>query len=85
MDWGGLYARICAQTGWTWEYVGQHLTLPRLKALNAHWQKNPPLQEQVLQLLTGLGGAPGSGAEPTEYGSFDELVAAFSAAGGTIG
>lgn len=28
-----MRARVCCATGWTWEYVGQFCTLPRLYAL----------------------------------------------------
>jgi len=30
-------------TGWTLDYVGNHLDLPRLKTLNKYWKKFPPV------------------------------------------
>jgi hypothetical protein len=85
VDWDELYARICAQTGWTWEYVGQYMTLPRLKALNKYWENNPPLHQQVQALFGGLGVDTTSTATPPEEGGFDDLIANFQAAGGRIG
>ena len=35
-------AHVCACTGWTWDYVYWNVDLPRLKALNAYWLKQPP-------------------------------------------
>lgn len=29
-------------TGWTWEYIDENMTLPRLCELSAYWGKNPP-------------------------------------------
>jgi hypothetical protein len=30
-------------TGWTWDYIGDHLDLPRLGALYEYWGDHPPL------------------------------------------
>jgi len=38
-----VYAFVAAATGWTWEYIGQCLTLPRLFAMHAIWRKFPPM------------------------------------------
>lgn len=35
-------AYVCAATGWTWDYVGEHMTLPRLYAMFEHWGRYPP-------------------------------------------
>lgn len=29
--------------GWTWEYIDDHMTLPRLAAITKFQDKNPPL------------------------------------------
>jgi hypothetical protein len=29
-------------TGWSWEYIDEHMTLPRLAQLSAYWQNQPP-------------------------------------------
>lgn len=46
-----MYAYIAAATGWTWEYIGERLTLPRLYALYAHWRKFPPVAVSVALYL----------------------------------
>ena len=33
---------IIAATGWTWEYIGQTVTLPRLLRMQEYWKQNPP-------------------------------------------
>lgn len=29
-------------TGWTWEYIDENMTLPRLYAIYRHWERRPP-------------------------------------------
>ncbi|MGH7750034.1 MAG: hypothetical protein ACREQ5_35490 [Candidatus Dormibacteria bacterium] len=38
-----MFAYVCAATGWTWDYIGEHMTLPRLYALWEHWATYPPM------------------------------------------
>jgi hypothetical protein len=42
-DWDSTYSYVIAATGWTWEYIDEFLTLPRLNALQKHWAKYPPV------------------------------------------
>jgi hypothetical protein len=49
-----MYADVAAATGWTWEYIGQCLTWPRLEAMHAHWRRYPPVHISVA-LFTGSG------------------------------
>ncbi len=46
-----MYARVAIATGWTWEYIGQCLTLPRLNAMYEYWKMFPPLHESVAGAL----------------------------------
>jgi hypothetical protein len=46
-----VYAFLAAATGWTWEYIGQCLTLPRLFAMHAVWREYPPLIVAAASLL----------------------------------
>ena len=39
-----MIIHVSISTGWTLEYVGENLDLPRLKSLNKYWRKYPPLQ-----------------------------------------
>ena len=34
-------------TGWTWEYIDEFVTLPRLDALRKYWEKTPPAHVSV--------------------------------------
>jgi len=47
VDWGHLYCHIIACTGWTWEYIDDHMTIPRLLLMNDYWQQSPPLHTMV--------------------------------------
>lgn len=38
-------------TGWTWDQVRNELDVPRLKALNAYWKKQPPVHLLVAAYL----------------------------------
>lgn len=40
-------AHVCACTGWTWDYVLEHVDIPRLEALSNYWSDHPPLQWMV--------------------------------------
>ncbi|MFI5230064.1 MAG: hypothetical protein ACHQWU_13405 [Gemmatimonadales bacterium] len=31
--------------GWTWEYIDEYVTVPRLQEIAAYWAKVPPLHE----------------------------------------
>ena len=42
MDWDALYAHLITSLGWTWDYIDEHMTLPRLTVLSAYWQNHPP-------------------------------------------
>ena len=34
---------LCMGFGWTWEYVDEFMTLPRLNGILKYWGKQPPL------------------------------------------
>ena len=51
MNWGELVAGICASTGWTWDYVLEHMDFPRLEALREQWRQFPPLNVLVAHYL----------------------------------
>jgi len=46
-----LFARICANTGWTWDYVRDHVDLPMLQALEDEWLDRPPVHHLVASYL----------------------------------
>ena len=71
MDWGELRAHIVMCTGWEWDYVGQHMDIPRWRAMQRYLKRWPPLHQMVAVYL-GLGKE-----EKPERGSMGELTAAF--------
>lgn len=50
-DFGEVIAHVCASTGWTWDYVAEHVDLPRLQALNKYWAGHPPVHVMVAAYL----------------------------------
>jgi hypothetical protein len=67
MSWGELYALLCTETGWTWEYVDEEMTLERLDGFTANWNRSPPVSSLGSILLAIFGAKPakkGSRPEP---------------------
>jgi hypothetical protein len=51
-----MYARLACATGWSWEYIGQCMTLPRLYAMVRYWNTSaPPMPETVSAIAFGIG------------------------------
>jgi len=77
---------VISLTGWTWEYVGRQMTLPRLYEMQGYWEQHPPVGDLVAAYLgyearsTGLKPVP----PKSSYGSAEELMAAFGSAGGKV-
>lgn len=49
-----MYAHLITCTGWTWEYIDDFMTVPRLKSLNLYWKIRPPVHVSVAGYL-GIG------------------------------
>jgi hypothetical protein len=84
LDWGAVYAHIITSTGYTYEYVDDYMTLPRLAELQAYWKDTPPVHVSLAMFLRSLAsseGTPtvvGSTAPPQEaYGDLNELAGMF--------
>lgn len=45
-------------TGWTWEYIDDNMTIPRLQAMSDYWQEHPPLHQLVATFLGVKSKAP---------------------------
>lgn len=43
VDWDEMYVYLIECTGWTWEYIDEFMTLPRLGRMNDYWTRIPPL------------------------------------------
>lgn len=57
-----------------WDYIEEHVTLPRIAAFIESWQKAPPLQEMVAAFL---GYEPANGNERDIDQQMVELMAMF--------
>lgn len=55
MTWGELYALFCLETGWTWEYVDEEMTLPRADEFVKLWKITPPLRLVLTSIAVALG------------------------------
>lgn len=42
-------------TGWTWEYIDNHVTLPQVEALSRFWSHTPPVAIQLRRIARFLG------------------------------
>lgn len=62
-----MYARLCSATGWSWEYVGESVTLPRLYAFLDYWKTAPPVAESVAAFIGIKSSRPPPEAECTAY------------------
>jgi hypothetical protein len=63
MTWGELYALFCVETGWTWEYVDEEMTLPRADEFVKLWKITPPLRLVLASIAVALG-MPAPDAKP---------------------
>ena len=55
MTWDEIYALYCVETGWTWEYVGEEMTMPRAQGFLGIWKHTPPLRGLVTAIAVALG------------------------------
>jgi hypothetical protein len=44
-----MYSHIIMATGWTWDYIDDFMTLPRLYAMHEYWKQWPPVH--IIQAL----------------------------------
>lgn len=51
IDWDEEYALLITVTGWTYEYIDEWVTLPRLNALKRHWLNSPPVHITVARFV----------------------------------
>lgn len=42
-------------TGWSWEYIDEYMTIPRLEKMTEYWSENPPVHVMLSILASGLG------------------------------
>ena len=61
--------------GWTWEYIDDFMTLPRLTAMYKHWEGSPPVHWMIAGYL-GVKKDKAAAAKPAEQ-DLSELFALF--------
>lgn len=83
MSWGGLYALIVLETGWTWEYVDEEMTLVRLDGFLGLWRQTPPLRTMLRAIGASLGLTPAAGgpSAPAKKPGIGAYIEGFASAG----
>jgi hypothetical protein len=71
-----VYARLACATGWTWEYIDDHMTIPRLLGFAEYWKESPPVNESVAQVFGGESSPepPAGEAPPSLFDAFPQKV-----------
>lgn len=41
--------------GWSWEYIDEEMTLPRMAAISKHWEQVPPVSITLAGIAAALG------------------------------
>lgn len=67
---------LILETGWTWEYVDEEMTIPRIMGFRAVWKQTPPLRVALAALLKGFGG----GSDEVAAGSMARVGSSTSGA-----
>lgn len=67
MNIAEVIAHVAASTGWTWDYIAEHVDLPRLAALNTYWDNHPPVHVMVAAYL-GIKPATASASGEQDFG-----------------
>lgn len=66
-------------TGWSWEYIDEYMTLPRLSGMMEYWNEHPPLH---ILLAAFMGVKPSRRGRPSVSNQNpDQIMADFAAAG----
>ena len=73
---------VIDRTGWSWEYVDDHMDIPRLLRMNRYWRLHPPLREMV-QAYLGI--EPDADGDRQDAGQdLNGLIALFGGIGGSL-
>jgi len=68
-----LYVILIEAFGWSWEYIDEEMTLPRMEAITKRWEVVPPLSVSIASIASALGVKREPKKAPEQ--SMDELVA----------
>lgn len=70
-----MICQICQATGWSWDYVEDHLTVPRLRALKRHWAHSPPPPQLLALIARALGGMTPSSPRDNPWQALEAAAA----------
>jgi hypothetical protein len=66
-----------AAYGWTWEYIDENMTIPRLNTVHTHWEYAPP----VHMMIASFFGLKRPGSKKQQDAAIAELLAMFPTQG----
>ena len=70
--------------GYTWEYIDEYFTLPRLFEVESYWTKYPPLHV-IARTFVEIKEGPGeTGSSSEKVGTAEDLMREFGMAGGNV-
>lgn len=72
-----LYVTLIDAFGWSWEYIDEEMTLPRMEAIAKRWETVPPLSVSVAGIAAALGIKREPKKTVAEEQNIDELAALF--------
>jgi hypothetical protein len=83
-----MYSHIIQATGWSWEYVRDHMTLPRLAEMNKYWASFPPVHisaGRIYHAITGTKPTPlSSAAEAEPVKDLNDFISDIMSQGGQV-
>ena len=74
-----IYCHLITCFGWTWRYIDEEMTLPRLDAFTEYWKSNPPMHQMV---ATYLGYKSAEKKEPEKDMTLADLMSALGGGNG---
>ena len=75
---------IIDRTHWNWEYIDDHMDIPRLLKMNKFWRSNPPLRDMVQAYLGIQPPDPEKDISKQSEDDADAFMREFASIGGAI-
>lgn len=70
-------------TGWSWEYIDEYMTLPRLYGMMEYWQEHPPVHILMAAKL-GLKSRRSRRKSSPKNEDMEKMISDFAGAGFTV-
>jgi len=71
-----LYVILIDAFGWSWEYIDEEMTLPRMESVMKHWDKIPPVSVTLAGIAAALG-VKREEKKEVDAGNIEELARLF--------